>query len=109
MTNAQIIFNARVQLMESGKIGTTGRAVEVVNENGETVIMKEPEEIHTFAAWKEKGYRVRKGEKAIAKFTIWKYVSKKIETEDGEEESGKCFMKCSAFFASSQVEKVGAA
>ena len=110
MTNAQIIFNARVQLMEAGKIGTTGRAVEVQNEKGETVIMKEPEEIHTFLAWKEKGYSVRKGEKAVAKFTIWKYVNDKIETEDGEAETrGKCFMKCAAFFSAAQVEKMGAA
>ena len=109
MTNAQIIFNARVQLMEAGKIGTTGRAVEVMNEKGETVMMKEPEEIHTFLAWKEKGYSVRKGEKAVAKFTIWKYASKKVETEDGEEEKGKCFMKCAAFFSAAQVEKMGAA
>ena len=109
MTNAQIIFNARVKLMEEGKIGTTGRAVEVMNQNGETVILPEPEQIHTYAAWKELGYQVQKGQKAIAKFTIWKYAGKVIETEDGTEEHGKCFMKCAAFFHAGQVEAIGAA
>ena len=39
MTNAQIIFNESVRLMEEGIIGTTGLKIEVVMENGEIVSM----------------------------------------------------------------------
>ena len=109
MTNAQIIFNARVKLMEEGKIGTTGRAVEVMNEKGETVILPEPEQIHTYAAWKELGYQVQKGQKAIAKFTIWKYAKSKSANDEEDEGKGQMFMKCAAFFHAGQVEAIGAA
>lgn len=94
MTNAEIIFRESMELVKEGKL-------ELVNEL--------PEPIHTFAKWKSLGYQVRKGEKAIAKITIWKYTSKKTEDEDGNEiENGRCFPKVSAFFKSSQVEKVTA-
>ena len=57
-----------------------------------------------------KGYEIRrvfkKGQKAIAKFMIWKYVSKK--SEETEEENSKMFMKVAAFFSSSQVEEIKA-
>lgn len=111
MTNAQIIFNERVRLMEEQRIGTTGRVIEVLNMNGETEFINEPEEIHTYQAWKALGYQVKRGEKAIAKFTIWKYKAGKVEVEaegDGEEQEqkGMMFMKLSHFFSESQVEAV---
>jgi hypothetical protein len=52
MTNAQIIFNEAVELMKNGKIGTTGRQFEVEDENGNKMMLDEPEDIHTFQAWK---------------------------------------------------------
>ena len=67
------------------------------------------EEIHTFSHWKSLGYRVKKGEHAIAKFPIWKYTKgKRKEIEAlGEEEAqarGYCFMKNSSWFSTRQVE-----
>lgn len=115
MTNAMIIMAEQVRLQEEGVLKYTGRYIDVLGPDG--VITKTPEiqPIHTFAAWKAMGYRVKKGEKAVAKFPIWKYVanvSKEVaeavdETDtdhiDGE---GKMFMKVAAFFTDEQVEKV---
>ena len=53
MTNAQIIFNEAVELMKNGKIGKTGRQFEVEDENGNKIMLDEPEDIHTFQAWKK--------------------------------------------------------
>ena len=106
MTNKQIIFNEEQKLAEQGKIKYTGRMVIIQGMGGEPVEFKETEQIHTFAAWKELGYVVCKGQKAVAKFPIWKYVSRKNEETD--EENSKMFMKIAAFFSSSQVEKLQA-
>lgn len=76
MTNAQIIFANSIKAMKEGKIGTTGRMIEVVNGAGEVVTMPEPEEIHTFQDWKARGYFVKKGEKAVTRFPIWNYTTK---------------------------------
>lgn len=110
MTNAEIIMDARIRLMEENKIGTTGRklkAVIIIDGEEQEKIFDEPEEIHTFSAWKKLGYSIKKGEKAVAKFHIWKYTEKVIETEDGEDEETikNMFMKNSCFFAQSQVER----
>lgn len=64
------------------------------------------EEIHTFRAWLNLGYRVKKGEKAKYKFPIWKQ-GKRTYEENGEEKTKTfMFMKMSAFFTESQVEKI---
>lgn len=87
-TNAQLIMENTVLLAMSGKIQPN-------------------DEIHTFAHWKSLGYSVRKGEKAVAKFPIWKMGTKK--NDDGEQENtGRMFLKTSAFFATSQVEPLTA-
>lgn len=107
MTNAQIILAERFRLMHDGKIGTTGRMLEVVGEDGKMVYTPEPEEIHTFAAWKSQGRKVRKGEKAVAKILIWKFASREVENDDGEiEDQSRMFMKTAAFFSQSQVEEL---
>ena len=67
--------------MEAEVIGTTGRYYNVVDENGNEKRLMEPEEIHTFSAWKALGYGVKRKEKAIATFPIWKYAAKKKEAE----------------------------
>lgn len=107
MTNEQIIFNASVELMENGTIKGTGRFFEYQDEEGAMHRLEEPEELHTFAAWKDLGRVVRKGEKCVAKIQIWKYAkSKKAEEneETADASEGRCFMKTAAFFTFSQTE-----
>ena len=108
MTNAQIIFNRQQYLLEAGKIKPTGRTLEFMDGDGNKITVPEAEEIHTFAAWKALGYSVRKGEKAIDTFTIWKYpTSKKKDQaeEEAQEADARCFMKLSHFFAAHQVQR----
>lgn len=105
MTNAMIIFNNAVELMEQGIIGTTGRQITVENENGEKKTLDEPEAIHTYAAWKSLGFQVKKGEKAKASFMIWKYTTKKAKSED-EEEQSRMIMTKAFFFTKEQVETI---
>lgn len=105
MTNKQIIFNNSLVLMEKGIIGTTGRTFEVENEDGTKKTVREPETIHTFAAWKSLGYHVQKGQKAIAKFPIWKHknAGKKKNKKTGEEEDTEemLFLTDAFFFSES--------
>lgn len=117
MTNAQIIFNESVRLMEEGIIGTTGLKIEVLMESGETVPMLEPEPIHTYATWKSLGFQVKRGETAIAKFLIWKAgKSRQQEEAESQPESSveispervRMFMKTAHFFKISQVERISA-
>lgn len=93
VTNAQIIFNAQCALVDAGKIG--------VDANGF------PEEIHTFQFWKDAGYRVRKGAKAVIELGIWKLATKKRKADDeDDDEKAHFFLKRSWFFSRSQVDKI---
>ena len=114
MTNEKIIMNARLALLDAGLIGTTGRQYEIIDENGDSRFIDEPEELHTFEIWQRMGYSVKKGEKAIAKIRIWKCSEKteelagktqQDEKADESEERSRMFMKLAYFFAPSQVEK----
>lgn len=105
MTNEVIILQKRFEMMEAGILGTTGRYITVENENGEKRKVLEPEEIHTFSAWKELGYSVKKGEKAAAKVLIWKHTVKKAQTAE-EADKEKMFMKLASFFTPKQVEPI---
>lgn len=105
MTNATIILNESLRLMEEGVIKGSGQFAEIENEDGSKETIELPEEIHTFNGWKERGFGVKKGEKSKIKFSIWKCSAKKIEDENGEEdERTSMFMKLSAFFTREQVE-----
>lgn len=112
MTNAQIIFNESMSLMEQGIIKTTGRTFTMKNEDGEEITIKEPEAIHTFAVWKELGRQVKKGEHAKAAFTIWKAGKGKASDEDAQAdgkkdgEKLKMFMKKAFFFTIDQTEPI---
>lgn len=110
MTNEMIILWESVDLMEQGIIGTTGRTFEVEDKDGNKRLLREPEPIHTFDGWKERGYAVKKGEHAVASFMIWKYISGKRNNEEAEAETvsvgGRCIMKKAFFFKTSQVEKI---
>ena len=125
MTNAQIIFMQSQELAEEGKIKYTGKIFKAVNEAGEEIEIKETEEIHTYKEWQNLGQQVQKGQKAVAKFTIWMYTSKskKLTKEDADsineiminsdgskaqegdevQTKGHYYMKEAAFFSASQV------
>ena len=92
MTNTEIIFTNMVELINKG-------------------IITEDNIIHTYQHWKALGYKVKKGETAVAKFPIWKYTKKKNTkneelTEEEAQKQGYCFMKNSAWFTEKQVEKL---
>jgi hypothetical protein len=110
MTNAQIIFNTQMDLLEQGIIKGTGRMMEAVildkDGNEEKKMVEEPEAIHTYAIWKQLGYQVMKGQKAKASILIWKYVEGKKQEEQQEEPDSKMFMKKAHFFTIDQVEKI---
>lgn len=116
MTNAMIVLMNQVSLMEEGKLGTTGRKLIIEDAAGKREI-DEPEAIHTYQTWKSLGYQVKKGQKAIAQFQIWKYRAKISEMEMVNVETGnkemvqfddsKMFMKLASWFSASQVEKIG--
>ena len=107
MTNAMIIFVAQQQLLSEGKIQPTGRILKGLNGAGEEISYPEAEVIHTYAHWRELGYQVQKGQKAVASLTIWKHAGK-VNEETGEEENARMFMKTAAFFAAHQVEAMQA-
>jgi len=109
MTNQMIIASEQTRLAQEGVLKYTGRKIQVFNlVTQEEEFIDEIQPIHTFNAWKLLGYKVKKGEKAVAKFPIWKYTSKKKKEESEEEAqaNGYCFMKMSAFFTNEQVEKI---
>ena len=102
MTNEQIIFSNRMELMKAGIIGTTGKNIVIECEDGQKSLVKEPEQIHTYMEWKRRGYLVRHGEKAVSTFSIWK-CSRPKEGEEGDKKE-KMFLKQAFFFKESQVE-----
>lgn len=103
MTNQMIILIESIKLMEEGILVSSGVAQTI---DGKLVDI--PEQIHTYQAWKKLGFQVKRGEKAIAQFPVWKYSSKKIKDEatDEEKEKGNCYLRTASFFKFSQVEKV---
>lgn len=103
MTNNMIILMERVELMKQGILDGTGVYMTVEDKDGNKQQVEIPEEIHTYAKWKQMGYQVQKGQKAITQVVIWKHTTR--ENEDGEDES-KMFMKKASFFKQSQVEKI---
>ena len=92
MTNAEIILGNKMILINEG-------------------IINEDTELHTYAHWKSLGYQVKKGEHAVAKFSIWKYTKgkKKEMSEEEAQVKGYCFMKNSAWFTDKQVEPIDSA
>lgn len=121
MTNAQIILNESINLMKQGVLKGTGQYITVENKNGEAELLEMPEEIHTFNGWKERGFSVKKGEKSKIKFSIWKYTTKKLDTNTESAELNKMneqinqqggqsnmFMKTAAFFTAAQVQPIEA-
>lgn len=63
-------------------------------------------ELYTFGAWKAKGYKVKKGEKAAHKVPLWKHVDK-VKEQDGEEvKTGFCVTRTMSLFTREQVEPI---
>lgn len=108
MTNATIIMNESIRLMEEGILHGCGQFVEVEKEDGTKEMLELPEEIHTFNGWKALGYSVKKGEHSRIKFPIWKHATKTVEKDGKEEERSRMFQKVSAFFTFDQVEPITA-
>lgn len=111
MTNAMIILGESIRLMKEGILEGTGEILTFKYYDGHTEQVEVPEPIHTYQVWKALGYQVRKGEKAIAKFMIWKYTEKKAkegntEAEEGDTVKNNMFMKMSAFFKASQCDRM---
>ena len=111
MTNAEIIFQNRVFLMEQGVIkGIEGQTIKYKDEDGEREILM-PEEIRTFEDWKKHGYMVQKGQHSVARFQIWmpKKKNKKQDDpdDDGEkEETAGFYKKVAFFFTADQVKPI---
>ena len=104
------------KLAEDGIINYTGRVFKAQTADGQTIDVKETEAIHTFMDWKKAGYMVKKGSKAVAKFTIWNFTDKasKAALEAAEKEGREVsdnphyYMKEAAFFSASQVQPIEA-
>lgn len=103
MTNAQIIFNESQKLAKAGVIKYTGKEFKATDDDGNEVIIKETEPIHTYNAWKALGFQVQKGQKAVAQFPVWKYRAGKHDDETDTDEPSKMFLKKSSFFTAAQV------
>lgn len=108
MRNEEIIFKESLKLMQSGKIGSTGRKMIFTNADGEKMEVLEPESIHTYAGWKAHGRQVKRGEKSIATIVIWKQVKKKKkgEEENKTEETEVMFLTKAFFFRECQTEEI---
>lgn len=72
MTNERIILLQRIELLRNGLIGSKGTR-EFTDYRGRTFSYEMPEEIYTEGAWRKRGYKIRPGEQARARFPIWKY------------------------------------
>lgn len=116
MTNAQIIFEQSQRLAENGLINYTGRVIPARLADGTPTEIRETEDIHTFAEWKKAGYMVKKGQHAVAKFTIWMFTDRprRQDAQDASQENAEqeadphYYMKMAAFFSASQVQPIEA-
>lgn len=100
MTNDEIILEKQYELLHEGKIGT-------MTIRGHLM----PEPIHTRRRWKELGYKVKKGEKPIAKFEVWRTPKTRVVADaegDLTEEAVKSTMRLemAEFYAYYQVEEL---
>lgn len=65
------------------------------------------EPLHTFAKWKELGFKVKKGEHATVCTKLWKRKGKKVETEEKEEiEVNNFYLTKAYLFTLNQVELI---
>ena len=94
MTNNQIIENAAI----SAGIFTREQVDEYIQQGRRIPL-------HTYQEWKRMGYRVKPGEHASIVVSLWKFSSKKVELDDGEEVDDSNYYRSSAYlFTQNQVE-----
>lgn len=111
ITNSQIILTQSLELMKQGILKGSGEMAVQELPDGTKIEIELPEVIHTYNGWKERGYQVRRGQKAKATFTIWRYIGKKVQDEEsGEFETvdGRCIPKKASFFTIDQVDRISA-
>lgn len=109
LTNRQIILQNALQLMEQGILKGSGEKAVQELPDGTKIEIELPEVIHTYNGWKERGYQVKRGQKAKATFVIWRYIGKKVQDEESGAETeidGKCIPKKSSWFTFDQVERI---
>ena len=108
MTNAMIILMESVKLMEKGVLAPTGQKITVEDAEGNKRELDVPEQLHTYQKWKALGYQVKKGSKAVAQFSVWKYIKGKAkgETEEEAQANGHCYLHNASFFKLDQCEKM---
>lgn len=76
---------------------------------GEILARGITQEVDTYAGWKRKGFKVKKGSKATFKTKIWKPKTRKIKDKDGKEtdKKEKYFIMVKAYyFTKAQVEPI---
>ena len=108
MTNQEIIYREAIahNIM-------TQAAADAAIKNGLEI------PLHTYAAWKSRGYQVRKGEKAAVKTSLWKRSKGKKKAQDTDpdpqqdsaenpEASGHFFLATAFLFTAAQVEEIAA-
>lgn len=65
MTNSKRIMKERIRLLAEGQTKPVSDELKTYYIGKHVYICLEPEELDTFYGWKQKGYHVKKGEKAI--------------------------------------------
>lgn len=67
--NEKVVWAERLRLMKAGRIGVLSETV-TTDENGNKVVVREPDEIHDYDEWRRLGQQVRRGSRAIARLPI---------------------------------------
>lgn len=106
MTNEEYIFQESQRLAKEGLIKYTGREITIELPDGITQTIKETEAIHTYEHWKQLGFQVQRGSRAVTQLSIWKHVNGRVNEETGSQEPSRMFMKKSSFFSASQVQAI---
>ena len=110
MTNAQRIFEKEIELALENKIPTLERRITVAV-NGEERVINEPTHIYSLPQWRNRGYLVREGEKAIARINLYRPVNTRPAEdaepgEDGSIPASRMELKPTYFFSADQVEPI---
>lgn len=110
MTNKQIILEESLRLVEAGILKSTGVMDYIELEDESVIEFEVPEAINTYQRWKQLGYAVKKGEKAITCIKVWKPFKSKAEDVDTEDEENQdkthMYLKKAYFFKQDQCEKI---
>ena len=98
MTNLEIVASEVV----TKKLLTEEQVEEMLSKFGALPYM-------TYQEWKYKGYKVKKGSKAVIKTKLWKKVKSKDKEENNEEKTSKFILVNASLFGIDQVEKIAQA